>query len=314
MLLLINVMILTVPWKTGIGLTGLMWFNPANSSTPIGSTTTLDLQLDNISNVFGAQVEMAFDPDVLEVVGGAITPGTCPQPDFVVTNTADNIAGTIEYTLTQLNPTPPCNGGIMASIDFLCKLEDADTLVSITSSLISDPDGTPIAHTTQNATISCVEGSSPLLSFEPQNLTIGLGEEIIVDVEIEDVNNLFGVQMEISFNPNYLQIIDTDTSSPGIQIIPGTCPAPDFILQNSASNTLGNVEYSATSLSPTSPCYGNGLVASIKFEAIAEGKSDINFTSWILADPDGLSIATLTQNGSITVKNQRMIFLPLVIK
>jgi hypothetical protein len=96
--------------------------------------------------------------------------------------------------------------------------------------------------------------------------------------------------------------------------MPGTCPAPDFVLQNSASNALGKIEYSVISLSPTSPCIGNGLVASIKFQAIAEGQSNINFTNWILVDPDGISIATLTQNGSIYVTNQRMIFLPLVIK
>jgi hypothetical protein len=136
----------------------LLWLNPAVASAPVGNATVLDLQLSDITNVYGAQMELAFDPTVLEVVGSAVTPGTCPQPDFVVTNTADNVAGTIDYAVTQLNPTPPCDGGVAASIERLCKLEHAGTTVSITSSLISDPDGMSIEHSTQNATVECVGG------------------------------------------------------------------------------------------------------------------------------------------------------------
>jgi hypothetical protein len=136
----------------------LLWLNPTTVSVPVGSSTDLDLQLDDISNVYGAEAELAFDPAVLEVVGSAVTPGTCPQPDFVVINSADNGAGTIHYAVTQLNPTPPCDGGVTATIEFLCKQENAGTSVIITSSLISDPDGNEITHSTQDATIECVGG------------------------------------------------------------------------------------------------------------------------------------------------------------
>lgn len=138
---------------------GLLWLNPPNPSAAVGSSTTIALQLDSVTNVYGAEVHLEFDPAFLEVVGDAVVPGTCPQPDFIVANTADNGAGTIVYAVAQLNPTPPCAGGLVADIEFRCKAETSPTtVVSIVSSIISDPDGAPIAHTTQDATVECVGG------------------------------------------------------------------------------------------------------------------------------------------------------------
>lgn len=159
---LLSTLALDVPRASGWAepeLVGLLWLNPQNASAPVGTTTSLTLELDNITNVYGAQVELGFDPAFLEVVGSQVTPGTCPQPDFVAANTADNLAGTIEYGVAQLNPTPPCDGGLVATIELRCKAETSpSTVVSIVSSLISDPDGMPLEHTTQDATVECVSG------------------------------------------------------------------------------------------------------------------------------------------------------------
>lgn len=140
-------------------MVGLLWLNPPNPSAAVGTSTTLALQLDGVIDVYGAEVHLEFDPAFLEVVGDAVIPGTCPAPDFVVSNTADNAVGTIVYAVTELNPTPPCAGGLIADIEFRCKAETSpSTVVSIVSSIISDPDGTPIDHTAQGATVECAGG------------------------------------------------------------------------------------------------------------------------------------------------------------
>ena len=151
---------LGVPVETGRAdseTLGFLWLNPPFPSAAVGTSTTLALQLDNVTNVVGAEVHLEFDPAFLEVVGDAVIPGTCPEPNFVVANTADNTAGTIDYTVTQLAPTPPCAGGLVADIEFRCKAETSpSTEVSIVSSTISDPDGVPIDHVTEGATITCL--------------------------------------------------------------------------------------------------------------------------------------------------------------
>jgi PKD repeat protein len=143
----------------------LFWLNPASTSISPSGSAEVVLQLDSITNVYGLQFDLSFDPSVLSVVdadagkpGVQISTGSCPQPDFVVVNDVDGTAGTIEYAATQLNPTLPCDGGEVATIEFECVVEGDSSVVSFTDSLISDPDGLPISHTTQNATVTCDTG------------------------------------------------------------------------------------------------------------------------------------------------------------
>ena len=142
------------------GATPLLWINPANTETGIGAE--VDLQLDNVADVYGLQVEVTFDSSILEVVdanpgaaGIQITPGVCPTPDFVVTNSADNSSGHINYAVTQLSPTPPCSGGTVATVQFTCLVEGISD-VEIITSVVSDSNGNSIVHNTQNGTIECI--------------------------------------------------------------------------------------------------------------------------------------------------------------
>jgi len=135
----------------------LLWLNPEEAVAVTGASTTVDLELSGISNVLGVEVYLDFDPAIVTVVGGQLTKGTCPSPDFTVANTADNTAGTIEYATTQLS-LPGCDGGVVASIEFLCApgLEsEVSTPITITASIVADPDGLAIPHGTQNGAVRC---------------------------------------------------------------------------------------------------------------------------------------------------------------
>lgn len=141
--------------------TALLWLNPASAATDRGATTNVVVQLDNITDVFGIQLSLSFDPTVLQVVdadagtsGVQINPGSCPRTDFVVSNTADNGAGTIQYAVTQL-ALPPCDGGTVATIQFQCIAGGTSSEVNFSDSLISDGSPTPISHTTQSSTVTC---------------------------------------------------------------------------------------------------------------------------------------------------------------
>lgn len=146
--------VMAAPTAATLGL------DPIEAVAVTGSSTNVDVTSSDISNVYGIEFSITFDPAVLSVVGESLTEGTCPMPDFVVANTADNTAGTIQYAATQLaTETPlPCDGGVAASIEFMCAagLEDeVTTPVTITTSIISDPDGLPISHSRQNGTVRC---------------------------------------------------------------------------------------------------------------------------------------------------------------
>ena len=142
------------------GTNPLLWINPENYQTGIGAE--VDLQLDNIIDVYGLQVEITFDSSMLEVVdaddntvGTQIDTGVCPAPNFVVANDTDNSSGQISYAVTQLNPTIPCDGGTVATVQFTC-LAEGISAIDITTSVVSDSSGSSLVHDTQNGTIECI--------------------------------------------------------------------------------------------------------------------------------------------------------------
>jgi hypothetical protein len=139
---------------------GELWLDPSAVRVPIGETTALTVRLDNVTGVYGVDVVLAFDQTVLAVVdadagtpGVQVATGACPAPEFVVANTADNGAGTIEYVASQLG-TAPCDGGIAATITVECLVE-GESDVTFTSSDVRDRDGQAIAHITQPSTVTC---------------------------------------------------------------------------------------------------------------------------------------------------------------
>jgi hypothetical protein len=139
-------------------LVSLLWINPADPTIITGQSGSIELQLSDITGVFGVEIYMAFDPTYISVVGGAAATGTCPAPNFVAANSADNGAGTFIYVASQLNPTPPCDGGLVATLEFMCApglTSDVSTPITITGSIISDSDGTAIPHGVQDATVLC---------------------------------------------------------------------------------------------------------------------------------------------------------------
>ena len=108
------------------------------SSDTSADTFTVDVIAQNVTDLYGAEVKLLYDPSVLAVQdadpdreGLQITTGEFlpANQGFVVANEADNEAGTVTYALTLLNPATPMNGtGIIATISFE-KLQDSPVVI-----------------------------------------------------------------------------------------------------------------------------------------------------------------------------------------
>jgi len=152
------------------------------------------------------------------------------------------------------------------------------------------------------------------LTINPVSANITIDETVVVDVVVEGESDLYGVALELTFDPTLVEVVDADTGTAGVQITPGSCPVADFVVQNTVNNSTGVINYDAASLSPTAACNGTGVVASITFRGLSEGTSPVHYNSWLLADSNGLSITASTQDGSVTVDYIYRIFLPLILK
>ncbi|MFN2130523.1 MAG: cohesin domain-containing protein [Anaerolineae bacterium] len=146
--------------------------------------------------------------------------------------------------------------------------------------------------------------SQTVLRIVPQTLKIRVGEVATVDLTVEQVSDLFGAQVHLTFDPAVLEVVDADTSEEGIQIEPGTLPTPDFVVQNVANNQAGTIDYALTQLKPSEPRSGDGLLARVTFRGKKAASTQILLEQFMLADVEGKAIEALPQNAQVRVMNR----------
>lgn len=114
------------PTTLNIQEEAILKIQPEISVVKADDTLTLEILVENVSDLMGADVALQFDPAVLQAQdavsnedGVQIQPGPFLSPDFQVINTVDNQAGAAQYTLVQLAPSKPAGGsGVLATITF----------------------------------------------------------------------------------------------------------------------------------------------------------------------------------------------------
>jgi len=110
------------------------------------------IHLANMHDLYALNIELKFNPAVLEVVDLDLAPAAeginlAPVPGWFdagywAVNKANNTTGTIQYATTLMRPTEPVTGaGDVAKIRFRAKALADDTPVTITKAEFSDRDG-----------------------------------------------------------------------------------------------------------------------------------------------------------------------------
>lgn len=128
-----------------------------DTALEMGDEFTVDVQLNATPELYGYEIQLAFDPAVVEVrdaddgvSGIQIVAGSLFADEgatFLLENSADNTVGTITYAIVLVNPAPPVAGsGTLLSIPFRAKADGAVDL-HITASTLGTKQVTHIPHT-----------------------------------------------------------------------------------------------------------------------------------------------------------------------
>ena len=136
-------------------------------------------------------------------------------------------------------------------------------------------------------------GAQPgaIVKIDPPNSTLQVGATTVANVRIENVNNLAGAEVHLTYNSSLVEVQ---------QIEAGGFPSPDFVAQSKFGN--GRVDYAIAQMPKDhKPVSGSGILIKITFIGRADGTSALESKSVILADAAGKAILTTVENGSITV-------------
>jgi hypothetical protein len=141
---------LMVCWFVALIASGPVFAQNGNISltTPLeqvsaGDTFAVTIQIRDVAGVYGGLVELAYDPQTLEVIqvdNQAVTPGDffAGQPGFPLKNGADPASGVIEYALTLRQPALPVTGsGSLGTVQFRALRDGAAQINIAQASLLS---------------------------------------------------------------------------------------------------------------------------------------------------------------------------------
>ncbi len=116
------------------------------------------------------------------------------------------------------------------------------------------------------------------ITLSVENLDFTVGQEVSVDVMVENMPQVYGADVELTFDPQVLEVVDADENLPGVQLQGGDFINAEqgFFLQNEVNNQAGVIDYALTLLNPAPPAEGNGVLATIVFRAKVDGQTKID--------------------------------------
>lgn len=138
----------------------------------------------------------------------------------------------------------------------------------------------------------------PLVRCEPPSVTKVVGENAVIDLYVQDVTNLYGLDLRVSFDPTIGQVVDQDPA-PGTQIeVLYTFLSPGFVLHRETQSPAASppncgvwcIWFAGTQLNPTPPATGSGSVARVTFFGLQAGTFPMNWINTQLSAPGGVPI------------------------
>jgi LysM repeat protein len=145
---------------------------------------------------------------------------------------------------------------------------------------------------------------STVVLVNPPSQSVDVDQTVTVEIKVESVTDLYGVDVRLTFDAAKLEAQDADgNAANGVQVAPGSFldPAQGFLAQNVVDNSTGQVQYVFALMAPATAQSGTGVLASITFKAKAQGNALITLDSVTLSSDQAQPIAKTLVNGSVTV-------------
>jgi hypothetical protein len=134
--------------------------------------------------------------------------------------------------------------------------------------------------------------------------TVRPGNRIEVPIEVRGVTDLYGIDLEIEFDPAIVQVEDADPDKPGTQPALGMFLDAGLVLFNDVDNQAGTVRFVMTQVNPAAPKSGDGIVLVLYFVGLQEGETDLRVSFVELAKRTGEGIDVEGVDGSLVVSGQ----------
>jgi len=104
------------------------------------------------------------------------------------------------------------------------------------------------------------------------------GAIVEVPVDIQDVTDLYAFDIELSFDPEYLDFDDADPNRAGIQAGIGTFLDPGMMLMNQINYEEGTIHVVVNQINPSEPKSGSGNLLVLYLTGLKIGQTSLEVT------------------------------------
>jgi len=156
--------------------------------------------------------------------------------------------------------------------------------------------------------------------LDPSSATISQCSTLEMNIQVQAVSGLWGVQYMMYFDPNIIEVVDANPTAAGVQIHPAEVFEGKNVFQqaNSADNAAGVITYAVTMINPQDePFFGSGSLGRIVFRPKRQGASLVSFDvdRSRLVGTDAREISTKWEPATVTQEAVcRYLYLPVVYR
>lgn len=222
----------------------VLWVDPALTDMQVGDVATIYVSVQDVVNLYGADIMLSFDPNVLEVLdmdpyrtGVQVRLGGFIQPSNEFKNEVDNITGTIRYGFFQTYPDLPKSGsGHLITIQVRAKSSVLISPIHFIQQTNAYPrltayGGIPISFTTQEGAVNARESADLSLTKTDGVDSVEAGDPLTYTIIVS--------------NPGANAVTDalvTDTLPAGFESAAWTCAAgAGSVCTASGTGNIGDV-------------------------------------------------------------------------
>ena len=285
----------------------------------VGQNFMVAVVIENVVNLMGLDMQFGWNTTYLEYLNHTVTitnedypspiapspyPGILHEPVMVIKDEVDEIVGTYWIAHVSMAPSIAFNGsGTVFLMAFRVKTQsvvDLEISLQFAGTDLADSTGNPIQHTVQAGVVR-IPRTPVVVKVVPETVQPRSGKDFTVQVAVEDVLNLYGLDVQMSWNTQFLTYVNHTARIPVEFHSDGILHEPVNMIFDDVDTGAGTIRVAYVSMAPAPPFDGNGTVFEITFHAKTNGTCVLEIFSSMLADDFGNPIPHNIKNGTIEI-------------
>ena len=151
---------------------------------------------------------------------------------------------------------------------------------------------------------SAVEAKAIARAGLLEDMEIRPGVEVEIPIDIEDVVDLYGIDIELEFDPEFWEFRDADPRREGIQPATGTFLDPGMTLFNIIEPEEGRIHLVLSQVNPSVGKSGGGNILVLYATALKTGTTSFEVSKVELSTRDGIGIEVEGVDGEVTIASE----------